>query len=241
MPKWTIGYGCRKPGISAAPGLSGWVQEKTFLVSRRARPAAAPSFTHELRMQRAWHLPLISAALLSAAVCADAQTSRESESLVDSLEYKVEIDRQTRFVMKRRSSPGQLAAFASDGCSGGLSVGWAYATTTISALAKRIGERPPWESCCTEHDRIYHTGGPPHGDAETSFAARRDADEHLRACVRRVGEDRSQSLAIDYGIGRDEVDLIYRGISDVMYRAVRLGGAPCTGLSWRWGFGWPDC
>jgi len=30
-------------------------------------------------------------------------------------------------------------------------------------------------------------------------------------------------------------------IAEIMYRAVRLGGAPCTTLPWRWGFGWPKC
>lgn len=74
-----------------------------------------------------------------------------------------------------------------------------------------------------------------------SFDARRHADEELRQCVRRIGSDRTDALAAEYGIGRDEVALIYDGIADVMYRAVRLGGAPCTGLAWRWGFGWPDC
>ena len=45
----------------------------------------------------------------------------------------------------------------------------------------------------------------------------------------------------EYGLRRDEVTLLYRGIADVMYRAVRLGGTTCTRLPWRWGFGWPDC
>ena len=29
--------------------------------------------------------------------------------------------------------------------------------------------------------------------------------------------------------------------ADMMYRAVRIGGGPCTGLPWRWGNGWPGC
>jgi hypothetical protein len=37
------------------------------------------------------------------------------------------------------------------------------------------------------------------------------------------------------------VGFIYQGIADLMYRAVRLGGIPCSGLPWRWGYGWPAC
>ena len=27
----------------------------------------------------------------------------------------------------------------------------------------------------------------------------------------------------------------------IMYDAVRIGGMPCTGSPWRWGYGWPGC
>ena len=30
-------------------------------------------------------------------------------------------------------------------------------------------------------------------------------------------------------------------IADLMYRAVRIGGVPCTGLPWPWDYGWPEC
>jgi hypothetical protein len=37
------------------------------------------------------------------------------------------------------------------------------------------------------------------------------------------------------------VDEAYAAIADAIFAAVRLGGAPCSGLSWRWGYGFPNC
>jgi hypothetical protein len=67
------------------------------------------------------------------------------------------------------------------------------------------------------------------------------ADEALRQCVRQVGVERVAALSTEYGLGEDEVRLLYDGLAEGMYGAVRIGGAPCTGLSWRWGYGWPNC
>jgi hypothetical protein len=55
------------------------------------------------------------------------------------------------------------------------------------------------------------------------------------------GEARKQLLAAEYGLSGDQVSFLYRSIADAMYRAVRLGGKSCTGMPWRWGFGWPMC
>jgi hypothetical protein len=49
------------------------------------------------------------------------------------------------------------------------------------------------------------------------------------------------ALSAEYGIGEDDVRLLYNSLAEGMYGAVRIGGAPCTGLSWRWGYGWPNC
>ena len=38
-----------------------------------------------------------------------------------------------------------------------------------------------------------------------------------------------------------DLGLVYEVIGDLMYRAVRIGGIPCSGLPWRWGYGWPEC
>ncbi|MCP4386188.1 MAG: hypothetical protein GY798_33070 [Hyphomicrobiales bacterium] len=145
------------------------------------------------------------------------------------------------FVAGRRTAGAVLVPYVTDGCSGGLSAGWAFAARALPGLAEQHGENPPWESCCVTHDRAYHSGGSPDGDADASFAARRAADVEMWQCVIGVGETRAASLMDEYGLSRDAVALLYRGIGDAMYRAVRLGGAPCSPLPWRWGFGWPRC
>ena len=66
-----------------------------------------------------------------------------------------------------------------------------------------------WLACCIEHDFAYWCGG----DA----AARKSADEGLRACVSQRG---------------------HPGIGNVMYYGVRVGGHPLLPFSWRWGYGW---
>ena len=59
--------------------------------------------------------------------------------------------------------------------------------------------------------------------------------------MRQTGEDRVAALSAEYGLSESDVRTLYEGLSSVIYRAVRVGGAPCTGLSWRWGYGWPQC
>lgn len=178
--------------------------------------------------------------LLSIAT-ARAQDASQVPALVEELEYRLEIGRHARLIARRTAANATLAPFGSDGCSGGLSSGWAFVSKALPAVAQRHGDRPPWESCCVAHDRAYHTGGPPEADAKASFEARRAADEQLRACVIKTGEDQSDTLSADYGLERGDVLRLYAAIAGVMYRAVRLGGVPCSALPWRWGFGWPPC
>lgn len=63
----------------------------------------------------------------------------------------------------------------------------------------------------------------------------------LKACVLETGVQRAPQLSGAYNISEKEVALIYTAIADLMYRAVRIGGMPCTGLPWRWSYGWPKC
>lgn len=66
-----------------------------------------------------------------------------------------------------------------------------------------------WGACCIEHDMAYWCGG----DA----AARKAADEGLRACVSQAGHPTMGSF---------------------MYYGVRFGGHPLWPFPWRWGYGW---
>jgi len=158
-----------------------------------------------------------------------------------SLGYKIEIGRHERLVKARLPGSVKLAPFKSDGCSGGQSAGWDLLARTFPELARRHGDMPPWQQCCVAHDRAYHAAGGRRADAEASYAARRRADEQLRQCVIRSGEGRASVLMTDYGLSPGQTSALYRSIADVMHRAVRVGGVPCSGLSWRWGFGWPQC
>jgi len=170
-----------------------------------------------------------------------AWTQNAGQVTEDSLGYRIEIRQHERLVDARISGTVKLAPFKSDGCSGGQSAGWDLLARTFPELAKRHGSLPPWQLCCVAHDRAYHAGGGRRADAGASYTARRRADDQLRQCVIQTGERRMQVLMADYGLSRNQVSALYRSIADVMYQTVRLGGVPCTGLPWRWGFGWPQC
>lgn len=163
------------------------------------------------------------------------------KSMLDELERSLELGRHERLVVEKQNSEHVLSPFTTDGCSGGLSAGWNYLSETVEFLKTVHGDLPPWESCCVSHDRLYHQAGERTISAEMSFEARRQADEELRTCVVDVGLSRTPELSVQYGLTIEEVGQIYRVIGDLMYRAVRIGGVPCSGLPWRWGYGWPEC
>lgn len=177
-------------------------------------------------------LALVLSGLLPAA-------GEESPVSLEQIERWLELGRHARLVATKTSPDAVLAPFVSDGCSGGLSAGWAFAARYLPQLSELHGAHPPWEACCVAHDRLYHEA--PGADAEASFAARLAADEAMRVCVLAEGEQRKSSLMVDYGMSEGAVDLLYDGIAAAMYRAVRLGGVPCSRLAWRWGYGWPHC
>ena len=132
------------------------------------------------------------------------------------------------------------APFATDGCSGGLSLAWRGIAQTLPPFAEIHAARPPWEPCCVTHDRAYHDAGGAR-TPRASHRARRATDEALRACVRETGARRSAGLSLAYGVSAEQVAAAYALIADAMFTAVRLGGGPCSGLPWRWGYGYPAC
>jgi hypothetical protein len=146
-----------------------------------------------------------------------------------------------RALIAARDRPGVvLGKFESDGCSGGLSQTWRLVADQFPQFAQVHEQAPPWESCCVTHDRAYYDGGSAL-TAEASFAARLTADQQLEACVVDMGTTRRDELAKVYGISADQVETAYATIGGAMFWAVRFGGGPCTGLPWRWGFGFADC
>ncbi len=167
--------------------------------------------------------------------------SGASDPAVDGLERRLEMARHVRLMKVKNDPASSLAAFTTDGCSGGMSVGWEYFARQVPAFAKRHGNSPPWEDCCVAHDRLYHQAGGRGLSAWESFEARKSADQGLKVCVANTSVSRLAELNRDYGLSEQEIKTLYKVIADLIYSAVRAGGMPCTGLSWRWGYGWPEC
>lgn len=133
-----------------------------------------------------------------------------------------------------------LAPFVTDGCSGGLSATWKVVADLFPDFEDAHNREPPWQACCLAHDRLYHGAGGATAP-EASFDARLSADEALRVCVVANGKERIPDLANLYDVSAEQVRLAYGAIGDAMFNAVRFGGAPCSGLPWRWGYGYPGC
>jgi hypothetical protein len=156
------------------------------------------------------------------------------------LSHAVEIPAHRRLAEVRAAPTTELAPFTTDGCSGGMSSLWTFVAERYPAFAEAHTGVPPWEDCCVTHDRAYHTGGSD-PDPEASYTARIAADEELRRCVAATASDRDDILQERYGMTETQVRLVYDAIGAAMFQAVRLGGVPCSGLPWRWGYGYPHC
>ena len=144
-------------------------------------------------------------------------------------------------LMEVRNDPARaLNAFTTDGCSGGMSATWSALAGLFPEFDELHMSKPPWEGCCVAHDRAYHSAGGA-TSAEQSFRARLEADEILRQCVRDTVESRRATLRDEYGLSDARIDQGYDLIAASMFDAVRVGGGPCSGLPWRWGYGWPQC
>ncbi|MCO8146104.1 hypothetical protein NHN26_12825 [Rhodovulum tesquicola] len=156
------------------------------------------------------------------------------------LRLSVEMAAHRRLIAVMAQAGHRPDAFTTDGCSGGLSAAWDVLADLLPSFGRTHEDRPPWEACCIAHDRAYHGAG----DARTpedSFRARLSADEALRACVLETGADRTAHLSATYDLTEGQVAAAYALIAGAMFDAVRLGGGPCSGLPWRWGYGYPGC
>ena len=173
--------------------------------------------------------------------CSDSTEGDSPNAQVDQLERQLEMHHHKDLLARQSMSDSTLAAFTTDGCSGGLSIGWEYLADEVDGIREYHGIRPPWEDCCIDHDRFYHAGTSSNATAEESFEARKQADLALLACVVDTGNSRAAELSSEYGVSQEAVHALYSTIAELMYRAVRMGGVPCSGLPWRWGYGWPEC
>ena len=157
------------------------------------------------------------------------------DDLVDAM-VALERALMTRLAQQQQRDGVETRPFTSDGCSGGMSAAWRHLGELLPPLAAQIGSRPPWEHCCVEHDRQYW-----HGPGRDGFELRLQADRDLRNCVLRTGQRQQYRLAQRLGIPPEEIIQAFTISADMMYQAVRIGGGPCTGLPWRWGYAWPEC
>ncbi len=130
----------------------------------------------------------------------------------------------------------QLVPFTTDGCSGGLSVGWKYLAKNYPSFAKKYGQSPPWEHCCVAHDKVYWKG-----EVINGYQMRKQADLTLRQCVINHGFANREKYAVQIGKTPQEIENFFNLAADLMYTSIRIGGRPCTVFSWRWGYGWPLC
>lgn len=177
--------------------------------------------------------PCLQAILMMAALApAGLVAQNPIEEIVEALEDQ----QMQRLAVEQRRIGISIDAFNSDGCSGGMSSAWSYLSDTLPDFARYAGDKPPWEQCCVAHDRLYWRG-----ETENGFAKRKRADAELRQCVKHTGREQGDEIAKVLGLPKQDIIEAIDLTAELMYQAVRIGGAPCTGLPWRWGHGWPGC
>jgi hypothetical protein len=159
-----------------------------------------------------------------------------AQNPLDAMAESLERDQMTRLAAQQKRPGIHITAFRSDGCSGGMSQSWSVLADTLPLFAHYAGREPPWEHCCVAHDRDYWRG-----ETRNGFEEREQSDARLRACVVETGEQRGAEMAETLGLPRQDIVEMINLTGELMYQAIRLGGAPCTGLPWRWGHGWPEC
>ncbi len=138
--------------------------------------------------------------------------------------------------LKTVQSNSSITAFSTDGCSGFQSHNWSIFANTLPGFEKQFGNKPPWESCCVVHDKVYWRG-----DVVNGYARRLNADEALKQCIIATGVKMAPQLSRKFSVSEDRVKKAFSITAELMHRAVRLGGLPCSLLPWRWGYGWDNC
>jgi hypothetical protein len=132
----------------------------------------------------------------------------------------------------------QLNEFETDGCSGNISESWTTAINKLSEFSDELADKYsdqkniPFEYACVEHDKKYHAG-------EGGYVGRLEADNELRSDIINYGIINWKEVTETTPLGtKEEVVFIFEKIAEVVYRGVRIGGAPCTGQPYAWGFGY---
>jgi hypothetical protein len=141
-----------------------------------------------------------------------------------------------RLAAVQHDAGGIPVPFQTDGCSGGLSIAWATLAGRFPRFAASYGDHPPWQGCCIEHDRAYWRG-----ETVDGYTVRKSADGALRRCVQTTGRERAEAIAAALEVTPQDAVRLVDVAGNLMYAAVRIGGAPCTVFPWRWGYGFAHC
>lgn len=132
-----------------------------------------------------------------------------------------------------------LSAFTTDGCSGNVSSSWSAAVQQLSSVSDTFAQNYadamtiPFEDACVVHDQAYHRG-------EGGYVARLQADNALRSAIIQYGIEHTDVVQARTGLTAEEGIFLYELVADAVYRGVRLGGAPCTGQPYAWGYGYNE-
>ena len=179
---------------------------------------------------------VLTSSVTTAIAEAPAQPGNAASELILKVERELEEWRHDLLNKTINKTAAKIKPFSTDGCSGGLSDGWHYMSRIIPAFKNNFGDKPPWEACCVTHDRAYWAG-----DTDAGFERRLQADEELRQCVIEFGKKNSEAFSRQFSLNRTLIEKQFTITAELMYRAVRVGGQPCTLFPWRWGYGWPYC
>jgi len=140
--------------------------------------------------------------------------------------------------LEQAKTTHQLAPFASDGCSGNVSKNWRVVVEQMSETSQSFAEtfagaeNIPFEYACVEHDKTYHPG-------EGGYVGRLQADLQLRSEIISYGIENAATIQTRTGLNTpEEAIFLYELLAEAIYRGVRLGGAPCTGEPYAWGYGY---
>jgi hypothetical protein len=159
-----------------------------------------------------------------------------AQNPLEEIAKALESQQMERLAAQQNRNGITIDAFNSDGCSGGMSSAWSYLADTLPEFVDFAGDKPPWEHCCVAHDRHYWRG-----ESDKGFAKRELADAELRQCVQLTGREQGGEISTILRLPKQDIIDLIDLTAELMYQAVRIGGAPCTGLPWRWGHGWPAC
>ena len=159
-----------------------------------------------------------------------------AQNPLEEIAEALEGQQMLRLAAQQNRSGITIDAFNSDGCSGGMSSAWSYLSDTLPEFVRYAGAKPPWEHCCVAHDRHYWRG-----ESDDGFNKREQSDAELRQCVQHTGRGQGDEISALLRLPKQDIIELIDLTAELMYQAVRIGGAPCTGLPWRWGHGWPRC